>query len=205
MMDRPSPAQAAPPSAPKPIALSLRAVEPTVRALLVYAGVMAWFAVPVLTVRSLTPGSTLLPWIAGATASLSLVALLWTFRASAASHFASVSNAISTIPERTWIAVCLATGIVIRLAWIAAFPGSPASDGATYVGLARKLIAGEPYLAGGTLAYWPPGYPLFLVPWLALIPVERVAIVTANLLLFVAGALGVRSLARRVSDEAPRG
>jgi hypothetical protein len=201
MMDRPSPAQAAPPSASKPIALSRRAAEPTVRALLIYAGVMAWFAVPVLTVRSLAPGSTLLPWIAGATASLSLVALLWTFRASVASRYTSLLKAISLIPERSWVAVCLTTGILIRLVWIAAFPGSPVSDGATYVGLARKLIAGEPYLAGGTLAYWPPGYPLFLVPWLVLIPLERVAIVTANLLLFVAGALGVRSLAQRVSDD----
>ena len=178
------------------------AAEAIVRALLLYAALLAWFAVPVLTLRSLAPESTALPWIIGATAGLSILALCWKIRGLAAGFFRAVSDATLAVSDRSWLISCLAIGIVIRCAWAYAFPGTPASDGLIYVSLARKLIAGEPYFMSETFAYWPPGYAFYLSPWLALIPTQRVAIILSNLLLFLVGALGVRALGRTVGGDA---
>ena len=197
-----SPTYSAPELASKPVAVFLRATAAIVRALLLYASLMAWFAVPVLTLRSLVSDPSSLPWIVGAIAALSILALSWTFRDRAAAFFRTVSSMTLTVSERSWLISCLAIGVFVRLAWAFTFPGTPASDGVIYVSLARKLIAGEPYFIGETFSYWPPGYPLYLASWLALIRSQAVAIVASNVAVFVAGALGVWTLARRVGDAA---
>ena len=175
-------------------AMGGRVLEGFARALLIYASLMACFGVPVLAVRSLVSPSNQLPWIAGAITSVTIPVILWTCRYTLRRWFSDLAASAARVPESSWIALCLSAGIVLRLAWIAAFPGTPASDGATYVDLARKLIVGEPYLANGTHAYWPPGYPFYLTPWLAVIPNAHLAIVVSNLFLFLVGALGVWKL-----------
>jgi hypothetical protein len=55
--------------------------------------------------------------------------------------------------------------------------------------LGHRLLSGDGYVVGDTFAYWPPGYPLFLVPWLALLP-DRAAIVLSQVSLFVIMTLG---------------
>jgi Dolichyl-phosphate-mannose-protein mannosyltransferase len=176
--------------------MPVRLIEVFVRAALTYASVMACFGVTVLTARALAPSSSQLSWIGGGVVSLTILAVLWWGRRTLTAWITCACAASVRIPERSWVALCLSAGILLRLAWITAFPATPASDGATYLDLAHKLLSGEAYVANGTRAYWPPGYPFLLIPWLAVIPNDRLAISLLNLVLFLCGALGVWKLAR---------
>ncbi len=98
-----------------------------------------------------------------------------------------------------WHVVVL--GLVLRLGWIALFPAQAGSDGAVYLGLAERLAQGGAYEVVGTKAYWPAGYPLFLVPWVAIFDDSRIAYLASNLVLFVVGALGVATLARFLAGD----
>ncbi|WEN41431.1 hypothetical protein CKCBHOJB_00983 [Thauera sp. GDN1] len=100
---------------------------------------------------------------------------------------------------RVWQVVVF--GLVLRVVWIALFPAQAGSDGAVYLGLAERLAQGGAYEAGGTKAYWPAGYPLFLVPWVAIFDDPRTAYLASNLVLFVVGAFGVAALARFLAGE----
>lgn len=88
--------------------------------------------------------------------------------------------------DARWLLWMILLGLALRLLWIALFPATPKSDGATYLYLAGRLQAGAPYEADGTRAYWPPGYPLFLVPWLYLPLASQAAVILSNLALFSA-------------------
>ena len=100
---------------------------------------------------------------------------------------------------RVWQVVVL--GLILRLGWIALFPAQAGSDGAVYLGLAERLAQGGAYEVAGTKAYWPAGYPLFLVPWVAIFDDSRTAYLVSNLVLFVVGAFGVAALARFLAGE----
>lgn len=100
---------------------------------------------------------------------------------------------------RVWQVVVL--GLVLRVGWIALFPAQAGSDGASYLGLAERLAEGGAYETGGTKAYWPAGYPLFLVPWVAIFDDPRTAYLASNLVLFVVGAFGVAALARFLAGD----
>jgi hypothetical protein len=171
-------------------------LEILVRAMLTYAAAMACLGVPVLALRTLAPAANQLPWIGGAAFSLLMLVVLWHIGDKLARWFSFICAAIARVPEGRWLAICLSAGLLLRTAWIWAVPGIPTSDGAIYINLARKLLAGGPYVAAGTHAYWPPGYALFLMPWLAAIPGDRLAIAASNLALFVVGAEGVWKLGR---------
>lgn len=99
------------------------------------------------------------------------------------------------------IGFVLFVGVVLRVAWVSLFPATPASDGATYISLAYKLLNGARYESAGTLAYWPPGYPLFLAPWLFLLPAP-LAIPLSQIVLFVVGALGIHRLTKLIASQA---
>jgi hypothetical protein len=73
--------------------MALRALEAFVCSVLAYAAVMAWFAVPVLTVRSLAPQSSFLPWIVGGLAASLVLLLSWTLRDTVGRAFAAVTKA----------------------------------------------------------------------------------------------------------------
>lgn len=100
---------------------------------------------------------------------------------------------------RVWQVVVL--GLILRVGWIALFPAQAGSDGAVYLGLAERLAQGGAYEVAGTKAYWPVGYPLFLVPWVAIFDDPRTAYLASNLVLFVVGAFGVAALARFLAGE----
>src|SRR6187455_2893932 len=88
-----SPIRSVPELALEPGTAFVRAAKAIVRALLLYAALLAWFAVPVLTLRSLAPESPALPWIVGAIVALSILALCWKTRRLAAGFFRAVSDA----------------------------------------------------------------------------------------------------------------
>ncbi len=98
----------------------------------------------------------------------------------------------------------LLLGLTLRLTWVWIFPAEPTSDGASYLGLAEHLLASGRYEIAGTLAYWPPGYPFFLAPWL-LIFSPALAILISQLWLYVIGTIGCYKLSKFLSgDEAAR-
>lgn len=86
-------------------------------------------------------------------------------------------------------------GLALRLLWCLSFPATPSSDGATYLGLAQRLVSEGHFEASGTLAYWPPGYAFFLAPWVYLFETQQ-AVVASQLSLYVVGALGCYKLAQ---------
>lgn len=100
--------------------------------------------------------------------------------------------------------VIIAAGLALRLAWVLAFPATPSSDGATYLGLAERLLHEGHYETAGTRAYWPPGYPFFLVPWLWAFG-SKLAVILSQFFLYLVGVVGCYKLARTLSgDQAGR-
>jgi hypothetical protein len=97
--------------------------------------------------------------------------------------------------------IWIGLGLMLRVVWVIVVPAQPVSDGATYLHLAERLLSGKGYEAAGTLAMWPPGYPMFLAPWLALPASPRIAVVSSNLALFLLGSAGLLRLGRRFLPE----
>lgn len=168
--------------------------------LLVYAGFMAWFGFSTLTLRAvgLLPPS-LVQLVAFSIALLAMGCLWWCRRA-LSEGLNRFMDGLAAMPGRGWLLACLAVGLILRLTWALTFHGLPNSDGATYLSLAKAMLAGQDYAVGGARAYWPPGYPLFLIPWLVLFDIDRWAILAGNAFLFVVSVLGVRALARFALD-----
>jgi hypothetical protein len=112
-----------------------------------------------------------------------------------------------SLPARTWALSVVGIGIGLRVSWALLFPVDPSSDALTYVNLARGLLEHGTYESDGTFAYWPPGYPFFLLTPLAFIESTRAAILAANLVLFLLsmllltqiGALAARPAAGRLA------
>jgi 4-amino-4-deoxy-L-arabinose transferase-like glycosyltransferase len=102
-----------------------------------------------------------------------------------------LQNAASEVGTRslslTWPIFVIAGGLAGRLAWALTFQGPLLSDYATYFKLAERL-----YMEGiyedvrGDRAYWPPGYPLFLVAGFAVVGVRSWVPLAGNLILYVA-------------------
>lgn len=94
----------------------------------------------------------------------------------------------------TWIAV----GLVLRALTVALMLAPPLSDGSTYLDLASQLVHQHTYLdPRGDYAYWPPGYPFFLAPFVMLFGTGLLLIPILNMGLFVVAALAAAALARR--------
>jgi hypothetical protein len=120
-----------------------------------------------------------------ALAAASTVALVaWRARRALTTALAQAAERAAAAPRR-WLVLALATGIGLRLVWIAAVPTPFRSDGLSYAVLAERLAAGRPYvLAGGDLAHWPPGYPFALTPLVLLLGAARPAVLVSNVALF---------------------
>lgn len=89
----------------------------------------------------------------------------------------------------------LAAGIVahVGVAWLT--QPIPNSDGGNYLRLAELLALGQPYQdPEGHRAFWPPGFPLVLSPFVALVGANLIAITLCNLCLYVIGACSARAL-----------
>jgi 4-amino-4-deoxy-L-arabinose transferase-like glycosyltransferase len=73
------------------------------------------------------------------------------------------------------------------------------SDPRTYFLLAKKLAASMAYMdEGGRLAFWPPGLPLFLAPFIVLLKSDAVAVAVANITLYGVGCWAAWDLGRRL-------
>lgn len=78
----------------------------------------------------------------------------------------------------------------------------PVSDFAAYLHLAQQLASGATYQHEERLAFWPPGLPLYLMPFVALFGKSHVAVILANAALFVIGGLGLWYLSERLVSGA---
>lgn len=164
---------------------------------LAYAAVLAWVGVISVGLRGEAARTASLSWVGWAIASV-LVVAIWRWQHALHSR---LSEAATAIQDRQLVAslfLIFGSGLLLRLIWIWCFPAQPASDGRTYLNLAQELLAGRPYASGGSLAYWPPGYPLFLLPWLSIANSVGTAVVCSNIFLYALGASGVASLSRQV-------
>ena len=73
------------------------------------------------------------------------------------------------------------------------------SDPRTYLALAEKLAGGMDYVdEAGHRAFWPPGLPLFLAPFVAIFGAGGIAVAVANIFLYLIGAIAVWDLGRRL-------
>lgn len=72
------------------------------------------------------------------------------------------------------------------------------SDPRTYLALAERLAGGVDYMdEAGHRAFWPPGLPLFLMPFVAFFGSGAMAIAVANIVLYVIGAFSAWDLGRK--------
>lgn len=105
------------------------------------------------------------------------------------------------VPAAVWIGGCVLTGLLVRLAWLLAFPPVQVSDFATYVGLARRLLDSGVYEAvGGSRAFWPPGLPFSLLPTMAVFGGAWFVPAINNLVLSALTVVAAYMLALRLAD-----
>lgn len=164
---------------------------------MVGTALLVCFATPLLLMRIATQWTS---------ATQSLIALGIALACAAAavrlsSRIEPACAALASLSGRTPLWVPVIAGLALRLAWVVAFPAQPASDGATYFSLATRLAAGEAYATAGTLAYWPPGYPFFLLPWIALLGAGKAAVLASNLALYLVAVLGIARLGYLIAGQ----
>lgn len=168
--------------------------------LLVAVAVEVFFSVPALA-WSLLKGEQELPVKVGIVAAVCVLVGIFVLRRLVLGLVGRVAAHAAAIPAGKWFAILLLVGIGLRLGWVLAFPAPAKSDALTYLNLSKKLLAGEPYESAGTRAFWPPGYPFFLMPWLKLPLSDLWAVVLSNLVLFAATLATTMSLTRRFAGE----
>lgn len=94
---------------------------------------------------------------------------------------------IETWPVWPTILVGIASQVMLAFA-LAPVQGS---DSASYLALARQLASGETYHAANGYAFWPPGFPFFLAPFVAVLSGDFAVLLAANVVLYVVVALAV--------------
>ena len=176
----------------------LRITDWALRGLLLYSALMVWVGVCMLVVRMLAPERDALGWAVGALMAAMASAGVWHLREPVADRVRQVARAAAVIDERRWLITCLALGLLLRVICSIMVRTGPVSDGGTYLQLAHGLLDTGSYAIGGSRAYWPPGYPMFLLPWLSAFGNDRAAIVASNFFLYFVGFFGVRALAQRL-------
>lgn len=165
--------------------------------ILLFFSAYAWMATPVILSRSAGINGNFASIILAATGLITLI-LFIKYYSKKTTYIPSESN-FSKI-DLPNLYTTLAIGIFLRIIWIYSFPATPSSDGASYLQLAQGLLINNHYETAGTRAYWPPGYPLFLVPWLKIFP-SGIAITISQLFLYVVGAIGCYKLAEQYSGK----
>ena len=178
--------------------LLARIARGVTRTSLIYAGFLAFLGVPLLALESVWPARSTANLLAALAFAIFAIVICWLLRkpfSRLAQH--TVATAAEVSPT-SWVLGSVGLGIGLRVVWVSIFPSIPVSDGKTYLSLASALLNGGRYESAGTLAFWPPGYPFFLEAWLAIVPSQRLAVVMANLALFVAASIGVLKLGRHL-------
>lgn len=128
------------------------------------------------------------------------MAAFW-FHARLAHAMHALLSLADKIDQRSFLIGIILCGITLRVAWASAFPAISASDGAVYLKLGQQLAAGDPYFIANSHAFWPPGYPIFLAPWLHLPLPTATIILLSNLTLYVLTSLIVWLLGSRVAGQ----
>jgi hypothetical protein len=173
---------------------------------------IVWFVFLVLTIETLfcVP---LLSWelalgnhlLAGACSSLAVVAgitfVILRWKETWKRILVSLVARFEDIPTGRWLAICFVAGAILRILWVWQYPAPQRSDQATYFALARGLVENHRYgFANGGLAYWPPGYPLFLASWF-FVCFRPWAPLLANVWLFGCTLVVVNRLALRIGGN----
>jgi hypothetical protein len=129
-------------------------------------------------------------------------ALLWFFRNFWSRLLQGLANRLEAVSSLNCFFVCSLVGIALRVLWVLAYPAPQHSDQATYFGLAQGLLLRHSYgVPHGGVAYWPPGYPLFLSCWFLVLGVKAWVPVVVNSFLFVPTLLVANRLAARVGGS----
>lgn len=165
--------------------------------LIIFFATLALFATPLQSMRLLQIFSEPVRLGVSVFFVLATYGLVFVLRFWLLSVLRSLFDSCAHLP--VWMIIAI--GLFARIAWVVLFPAQPGSDGAVYLGLAEQLLQDGSYEVAGTRAYWPVGYPLFLVPWVAIFDEERLALLVSNMSLFVLGTLGVMSLARFLAND----
>lgn len=172
---------------------------------------ITWIVFLILTVETLL-SVPLLSWelalggrhpLGGACFALAMLVgvifLIWRWRETTRRFIASLLTRFEDIPIGVWLAVCFGAGVVLRVLWVWQFPAPQRSDQATYFALARGLVENHRYgFSNGGLAYWPPGFPLFLALWFFLLGFKPWVPLLANVCLFGGTLVAVERLAMRI-------
>jgi len=117
--------------------------------------------------------------------ALVMGALAWTRRDAILGAVRQLSRRAIAAPWYGWLALVLCLGLALRLGWLAVFPTELHSDGKTYFWLARHLYETGTYRDDrGDYAWWPPGYPFFLLGFMRIFGVHPWIPILANLLLY---------------------
>ena len=152
------------------------------------------FSVPYRSVQLATRSHTL-PWVAGGV-TLAIAGLLYS------RCFTVFGWTVKYIPirpnaTRAWKISWLAIGLLLRVLWVAVLPAPLRSDSLVYFHRAKDLVERHAY--AGT--FWPPGYPLFLSPFLRIFGSHQWAVTVSSFLLFVVTYWITAHLAQRMGGE----
>lgn len=94
-----------------------------------------------------------------------------------------------------------AGGVLAQLAVALITQPVPVSDGRSYLSLAHMLATQLHYMdETGARAFWPPGLPLFLSPFVALFGPGLPALTVANIVMYLLGLAALWTLARELFD-----
>jgi 4-amino-4-deoxy-L-arabinose transferase-like glycosyltransferase len=103
-------------------------------------------------------------------------------------------------PIRT-AAIIVVAGAIVRVMWVWVVPPVQLSDMAAYFDLATSLSQRGEYVLGDTVAFWPPGLPLTLVPTIRVLGAQPWVPVVNNLVWFVATSALLFALVRRIAGS----
>lgn len=120
------------------------------------------FSVGLLTWERATGSAGTAALLAGAGVLAAGLIFGWLFRQAFWRGFDRLHRRLEQQSPVSGVAVLLSVGLLLRVAWVLAFPADPKSDEQVYVDLALQLASGGEYYAAGTYSFWPPGFPLLL-------------------------------------------
>jgi 4-amino-4-deoxy-L-arabinose transferase-like glycosyltransferase len=132
-------------------------------------------------------------------ASVVLCWAIWRWRERWSKTLCASVNYLCSFGTQRWMALCFLLGTVLRLLWAWRYPAPQHSDHATYFQLARIAFEGHHYGFSGGAAFWPPGYPFFLVIWFSILGVHAWIPLLANLALFGGTLIVVERLTTRIA------
>ena len=139
--------------------------------------------------------STSEAWIAGG-GVLAIIAVCFAFHQPVLLALGRLLTAPS-IGNTAWLSFWLICGLVLRLGWVLVFPVGLKSDNLAYFQIASGMVLKH----SGSGAYWPPGFSLFLAPWLMAFGVHPWVAQGCALLFFVATYLLAYALAKHIQGH----